>query len=458
MAFIYPGSDLDDRQTLLDQMGSYWSEDFAGKGLVGDIVFARAQTDLQTFDNLLELAAAVSRFTVPVFHQERWQLLKLFQSQAVVSDLSMPKFGDPYFFDAYPEIFYGVPVGRILYAWPLPTDLADVSIITNRVTDASAMLVKGTDFIIDDGMVTFFNNPFNDPLFPQAPIVNNGVPDQTLSVWLYNGQHDRSIVYRQFGYAVGLNLPSTPQYRDLVNTIYDGLLESGAALAAIRALALACDVPCVKNNGETVQAVFNDGRFLWVVTDQNAYPFNTASNAIVAAGQAVNAGDQLVDTIRYFDLRSGVVPNPLLLPSITVGPGLLAPGYSGPLTFKNSLVPLQVNEADPSGYTRVSFEVDGAAADTVKFWNDVHTAGVARGQTLAMLLDQRAVPFGQPTLGSLPEAINPLGFMTQEVWRDNAAIVTVKTALFGTRALGLDLNALLRKIVPPQTFFFIVSQ
>ncbi len=142
---------------------------------------------------------------------------------------------------------------------------------------------------------------------------------------------------------------------------------------------------------------------------------------------------------------------------LAVGPGMLLPGYAGDLVFANKTVPLQVT-ADGAGRTRVSWEISGFAADVTRFWDAVHANGVARGQTLANLLDIRPHPVGEPTAASLPATINPLGFLIANFLRSNCFLIRIDAAALTVNGLTMQPLQLLRRIVPPHTMMIILIE
>jgi hypothetical protein len=114
--------------------------------------------------------------------------------------------------------------------------------------------------------------------------------------------------------------------------------------------------------------------------------------------------------------------------------------------------------ANVDGYTKVSWQLGGFPYDVEKFWTDVHTAGVARTQTLAMLLDVRETPVGQPTAASLPATINPLQFLADNLLRNNAYIVKVRPGSVLARRLPYVPVDQLRKIQPPHTLMLLIVE
>lgn len=448
--FTWP-TELDDAYRLLGVVGSFWAETYAGNDLVASALHAKARAQAQAQLDLLELVAAFSRFDVPVFHREEWSSLVLLESERNAPNL--PRFDGTYAFDG--SIRFDEPVASALFAWAAPAGLVRANVILDRITGATATYAAGVDFTLSAGVVRFRADPFLHPTAVPVEVFKDGVVvDRALTLWVYSGEYDWDTVYRQFGYVVGLRLKSSRPAKELVNAVYDGLVEGTTARCLEDFMAAVCDVPLARGT-ETVKYVLSDQTRKWVITDQNAYGFSPAANVVVSVGDVVQAGSPLTDALRFYDLNRGQAPDPLR--ALTLGRGTLAAGYFQELTFENKTVPLVVT-ADVGGYTKVEFELGGWPADAEKFWEDTHAKGVTANDTLAMRMDTRTNKTGQPTAAALPATINPLRFLVENVYRGNAFVVLVRPEAFGPEAVGLHAARFLRKLVPPQTLCFLVAQ
>lgn len=447
--FTWP-TQLDDAQRLLEVVGSFWSDTYAGSDLVANLLLAKAQHQMQAHLDLLDLLASISRFTVPVFHVENWTVLVLKESE--LNSLNLPKFDGTYRFNG--EISYDTPIASPVYAWPAPAGLVNVNVVLDRIAEPKAVYTAGLDCFVRDGAVWFRANPFADPDVQVGEVFEAGVVvDRVVYLWAYRGEFDWGHTYTQFGYVLGVKLASSKRYREFVNAIYDGLVEGTSARSVEDMMAAVCDVPLALGT-ETVKHVLTDARGLWVITDQNAYGYSPNAAAIVSAGQTVIAGQPLVDALRFYDFGRGQVPEDIK--AIVLGRGLLRGDFARELVFENRDVPVLVT-LDVDGYTRIEFEIGGWPSDVEKFWDDVHAKGVSAAYTLAMGLDTRTNKVDQPTAFALPATVNPVEFLVANVLRGNAFAVVVKPQAFGPDALGLHNARLLRKLVPPQTLCLVVT-
>ena len=217
--YRFPASDLDRPNTLLGVVGSFWSDLYTGSHLVRSFLYARAQLDVQTHADLLELTAAMSRFKTPVFHVDNWHLLTLRRSERNQTSLNLAKSDGSYAYDG--SIAYDVPLTSTHSYWTAPAELKHASLIFNRISDPSLTLVAGLDFVLMDGVLVFFSDPFDNELVPQHDGVIDGVDDATINLWLYHSEFDRQTMYKQFGYIMGVNKPSSQIYKDFVNALFD---------------------------------------------------------------------------------------------------------------------------------------------------------------------------------------------------------------------------------------------
>lgn len=437
-------TEFDDAQHLLQLVGSFWADTYAGNDLVAGVLHAKAQTQAQAHLDLLELLASMSRFTVPVFHTENWTLLPLRESELNATNL--PKFNGAYTFNS--GIRFDAPQGIDLYAWSTPAELVTANVITNRITDASVTYTAGSDFYLSDGAIWFHANPFMNPAVRIEEVFDGtAVVDRIAYLWVYRGQFDLDTVYTQFGYVLGVKLKSSQQYRALLNASFDGLVAGTSAKTIEEFMSAVCDVPLALGT-ETVRYVLKDTNKTWVVTDINAYSVSSNANVTVAVGDTVKAGDPFTDTLQFYDLNRGTMPSTLNF--LSLSRGMLFADYTREIGFANTEVPLVVIET-PGDYTRVEFELTGWPGDLERFWDETHARGVAANQTLAMLLDTRANKTTQPTAMSLPLRINPLKFLCSNLLRGNAFVITVRPVTFGPGALGLAAAKFLSKLIPPQT-------
>ena len=461
--FTYPQNDFDNPKKLLSLLGSFWANTYLGNELVEDLASSNAQLAQQTHLQLLELVASVSRFSVPVFHQSNWDSLVIKESDINTSSQLKTKYTTPSS-NAYTspaELTYGSLASSRYFAVDAATDLVDVRLILNGVAVSSVQLVEGIDFWheADRNLIVFRENPFDNDNIVKRDILNadGTIADREVSLWLYRGKYDWDLVYEQFGYAIQLKMQSSESYRDFVNAIFDALANGTAIVSQQQALSVAFGVPFSREAVEVVETIVTDSRHLNIITDKHNYQFPVGTTPVVSVGESLVAGSPLTDLLQIFELNRGGEISSSDISALVVQPGILAQGYYSGITFPNTTVDVVV-EANVDGFTKVSWDLQGFPYDVEKFWDDVHKKGVAAGQTLAMLLDVRENPVGQPGAASLPATINPLQFLADNVLRNNAFVVKVKAGSELGSPLSFIPTAQFRKIQPPHTVMIVIVE
>jgi hypothetical protein len=424
--FTYPTSRLDQADDLHHVLGSFWYQLYGDRDMIAAYCGAKGQLELQTLSDLNEVAAAVSRSTCPVYHRVRWLPLVLVKSQGVLT------------------------AGGVTY--PVPAGLAEAPVACCGISVSVSVLVQDLDYSLNATGIEFATDPFTQPKFPQQAVYDQSgnQTDLEIVLWLFRAGIDVGLLYRQFGYVLGLSFPSSVGYKRAVNVGWDALTAGSARKDLDAALVTITDAPLAVGN-EIVLQTISDFSSLLVITDLNVYRYAQSAVPLVVSGQAVSAGQPLTDVFRVYDLGTGQVPP---VASIMLGPGFLDPSVQGPLTFQNTPVPLQVSTA-ADGHTVAQFSVDGTAADVTQFWARMDAKGLASGNTLARLLDTRTNKQGEPSAANLPTSINPAQFLVQNVLRYNALLVTVRSSALGPNAMGLENLSFLRKVVPPHTALIV---
>lgn len=517
--FVYPGSDFDRGHNLLSLLGSFWARTYTGKDQVLSYVQGAGLTANQTYKNLLEVIAGLSRFTVPLFHEEtlvpitiRKSELNTITTNTALFDRTNKEMDGTLAFDS--------PERTTLFCFPLPAKLVGVQQLFNKIGFPTVALFTGKDFTLDraQNALVFANDPFENPGFVRRLHDDNGTTTEEITLWGFCGQFDYDYVFEQFAYAVGLRLRTSQGYKDLMNAVITGLVDGGATAHALDlALAAICGIPVSATQDEVVEVVAHDRTGLFIATDKNVYRFTAAAEPLVVVGQRLPAGSLLV---RGFDVseftHSGsyrpagdtrelicrmVEPTLLAtnlgeylttenddelllndsafacrqirkdLTTLAIDGGFLSACFYSDLIFENKEVPLEVIEDHPSGYTYVKFGLGGMPADVEFFFDEIHRRGIAQAEqpaddcvpsrrrgTLAQLLDWRVQPSTQPTAAHLPATINPLRFLIENVLRNNVIVVRIYMPALGANRLGMYNMRQLRQLIPPQTAMLVVFE
>ena len=445
---------------LLRTIGSFWYHYFGDRDRLELLFRGKGHLQGQAYIDFLETVASVSRFNVPVFHEEEWFLLVIKDSDRNTVTNIYDQSGLAY--DA--GAAYGEPqTSEILF--PLPTgagvfeELADVPFnIYNRVLYPSKSWTRGTDFDIDyeRKLIRFYSDPFESEYVARRDVYDGDgtLVDEEIGLWVYRGEFDLKHVWAHFGFAVNLQLKSSQFYKDIVNALWDGHVFGANIEAFGQVIAASVGMPLVLEPVETVEVIHDEDDRLLIITDKHVYEFSPSAIPTVSTGDTVKAGETLVDSINIVDV-SGADTDYNDFGALSFNKDFLSGGYFSELTFENMLVDIEYLGADRDGKVIITFRVQGFPGDVDLFFEQLHEAGKAAGNTLAEILDLRDNPVGQPLPEHLPAQINPLQFVLANTMRNHLVLVKIKTSAIKSDSPGLGVLNHLRDLVPPHTTFVV---
>jgi hypothetical protein len=485
--YVYPTTDYDRPTNLLRLLGTFWADYYRGNDQVESVCAAKGQIENQTITDLLEVANSYAYDTCPIFHTDNWFVFRMLKSEMNSSKVTLPLHDGS---TSYNEGgLYDVPPDQLSFVFPIDENLTGVRQALNRFTEPSLVWTTGVDFVLEEGRITFMVNPFEDNRIASRLVYQDGeVVDEEAVLWLFKGEFDYETLYRQYGYVLNMKYQSSKAYRDMLTGFFQALVGGTTARNVLMGVSAVTGVPLVMEPTEVVEHVTIDGAGRLVITDQHSYRFPESATPVVDVGDTVHAGDTLADSLTVIELNRGVVPDDLL--ALAMGKGFLSTCYYSDLIFENKEVPFEVDEDHASGFTYVKFGLGGFPLDVERFFDDMHERGIAYSQlpvdecdpgdtvlipgdecdgegtpdqvlrrgTLAHLLDVRENPIGEPTAASLPDTINPLEFLIDNVLRANAVLVRVRAVSLGTENLGLYASTQFTKIVPPHTAMILVIE
>ena len=211
-------SDFENFHTLHKALGDFWYSYFGGAEQVGTYVDAVQEMQKQTEQTMHELEHSLSRHTIDVYRTYRNYPVKVKRSQFVEWSGTVPSYDGTYTYNG--QIKYSVPVGssnRI----KLPFKIVSIGAITNRISEPT---IETIDFAFEDSYLILPFNPFEKDFIVET------LPDkdEAVTIWLKDVKLDYNDLYTQYGYALGVKLPSSQRYKDFINAYTDCLVNGGS--------------------------------------------------------------------------------------------------------------------------------------------------------------------------------------------------------------------------------------
>lgn len=384
--------------TLYQWLGTFWQR------IYKDPQFAKAVTGgfglqaAQYYLDYLERLNLLNRNNIPVLHRERWRMVTLLRSQVGTGDAVKLRVGmdptpnvGPQEQSGYAQnaVFtvggYGTYANAVSY--PLDADLKQVvTCITSDVLNPAAVLVSGSDFVVEDATVVFIgaeNDPFTNPAFAKTQLRNaDGTEDTAISVWCCDALYDKDYVYRFLSYALGMRLESTEYHKAAVNAVWDFYNQSATRLAMNKAIGAILDEDVLPEDATILSIEQAPAENKWLVETSIGYfsaPLTATLNPALVVGAQLRAGTFITDHVRIY----GAV-DPLKLAAYSEWSTRFVDDVSA-LCLDKSLfrapiersigldwkyVPIVQGAADGNGNPKLSFEVYGSPGDTAAFWED----------------------------------------------------------------------------------------
>lgn len=426
MTLIYPSNQLDSPDTLASMLGTFWYDLYGGRDQVLAYVEGKCLLEQQTQNDLQNLAGIGGLRTTPLFRRLLWYPVRIRANDIVDNEDGT-------------------------FTWTAPDKLVDVPVICSQLATPSVVLLNNLDFVVDRDAHTmsFIENPFTNPLFPINDILADdlSVEDQEIELWLFQADFEENYLSDHYGYVINLKDASTEGYKRALIALWDALV-SGTAREQIDAVLTACTgAETAKQDGEVVQYISSDAVGKLVITDQNVYRYHADATILVSVGEILVYGQYLADTFIVYDTNRGQVPPWDVL---NLSKQFFVPAVTEDLTFQNEDLATTYIADDGFGYAELRFPVLGTAAVVDAFFDELQSRGRDADETLAMLLDERETPVGQPGASNLPATINPMEFVVQNVLRYGTLFVTIQGDQFAPDAFGLAwLSTMLRRTVPP---------
>lgn len=405
---------LQDAERLIRRLSTFWSLIFDNQQQLVDMYFGRSQAAAQEFLDFVEAYSCAVFKDIPVFHREMWAAITISEKGLARSPL---RYGEGAAYGG--GAVYGVTSSNALY-WVLGDNIKDISFLHDNVISPRVTYARGVDFHIEDGVLYFCTNPFDDDRLSFTTLYDAGeAVDRGLVLWGQCVDIDRNYLISHIGAALKLYLPSSEAAKRAMvalaelYTRFPNVANLNAFMAAI------VDVPVAMEDGEVVERVLHAPEAC-VVTDKHVYSVPAAAGVVVIPGDVLRAGDMLTDAVKLVELAYET-PTYEDFPAVAAGKSLLVGDYSRDLIFPN----VMTDSWYENGNYR--FQVSGNQDDVARFWEGVDARG---------------------GLGDLGDRINPAEVIF-DCLRGNGIAVRLNASSFGPYGSPQLLMEFLRRILSP---------
>lgn len=336
--------------------------------------------------------------------------------------------------------------------------------ITNGLLAPSVTLVRGVDFAVDDGIITFRKDPFLNPLIPKRLVFSEGVgEEEEIVLWAINARSNNGEFEDQFGFASkGIN-PKSPNYFEITRSALRAI-SGGPSMSLIdHFVASLIGLPCVMENEEVVLSLSSFKDYRIVVTDLNLYKIHPTLEIRdeVVAGAVLERGHPLTKGSQIFDSRQ----NPSwwsALDGLVLSEVFFNQNFSAAIGFPNKNCVVELSEPEQSleqeEWRSAKFFISGRQADIDLFWKNSREFGlqtrVPSGNAIYRYLnivdENNALDFSRTAI------INPLGFIAENVFNSGAVIIKIQSSSLFSLEDFFRGSEILRDLIPPHLGLIII--
>lgn len=300
------------KDELLAALGSFYEDIPELQSILEGLLVIQDQIDI----SVDELVNSMSRKEIDVFNRVLHKPLEITDGE------QFPSYNSGLLYDDAGAYDYKTPTTK----HQLPANIVDAEYVSDGIT-------KHT-----------FKSDVKDGMYE--------VPLGTTKVWVHGAKVDNNQLYHQFGYALGLEMPSSEEYKTMINALSDSLVNGPSEGSLMLAISAMTGIPVINNSEETIIDITPSK----VTTDKATYDVLPEETITVKKGQTLQKGTPITDSI---DVNGDV-------PGIELTRGMT--GLCKPVLIPNEERNVKVSTED--GLTRL--DIDGIDTD---FLDELHRRG-----------------------------------------------------------------------------------
>lgn len=468
-----------DPKLVYRKLGSFWNILFQEKETLKGYSIALVEEKIQQYLTLLSTINSYSVKEIPVFDPVRWKPILIYKSKYNQTPFLFEKgvsvFGaqpatSAYYEDIVFRFGYNRTPNNNVYVYTLPEAIASSGVICDRILDPTVILHSGLDIKFDGSDLYFNENIFDNPNIIKLKIIGeNGIPEtfvdtngttndeELVVLWAYNAKLSAKQLFYNFGYLFNLNLANSEYTKNILTSLF-ALYVDGPTLKNIKTCcSLFMDVPVVLHSTETVEEIFTDGKFKYIVTDKECYKVNSNFTLLpsITVGSQLYLGDTLVTNIQFYDnltkfklvnygeskFSSGWWNDHSLVGTgLAFSKYLFNGDYMNQLTFSSELAIISLNSSG-----RLVFPVEGSVEDVRTFHNYINDP--ARREIIKSKL-------GLVNPGDSYATV-PLTFVMENFLKTNTAFLYISFYAAQDKTQFLSLLKLIKDQLPKYVYLII---
>lgn len=463
--YNYPTGSVTDPTVLYRSLGSFWNQIFQDQAFLKGYTIGLAEEAIQRYYDLLEVVNSYSVKDTPVFHKDKWRPIQILKSEfgsaPFVFEPSAAVFGtqpgsDPYYANVVFQFGFQKRPSADVFIFNVGKEFKDFGVISDRIFNPSVFLCNGSDVILQDGVLYFNQNIFDNPAVTKTDVIlENGtksqftdtsgqlVDDQLIVLWAYHAEIDDDILFNNFGYIFNLHLDNNQFFKDMLKAIFNLFVDGPTVQNIISICSAFLNIQTVIEAEETVEYLFDDASFHFVVTDKNVYkfPISHIIKSTVFKGVVLSSGDSVTEDIEYYD--NVITPGwwnitNVLRPKLALSQYLFLGSYNNQFVVSNDIDLVTVNSLGD-----IVFPIEGTTEDLAQFHTHLNANKVEIKAKLGL---------GGPGTSA---PIQPVDFIMENFLKANTALMKFRFALSETQASFLALLPLLRANLPPYIYLIV---
>jgi hypothetical protein len=458
-------TDLTDKDFFANFLGSFWTRIFADKGFTEGIASVSVSEIVQSYQSLVEAVNRLSIDSIRATSSNLFQPIIIRKSQFSTGPDVM-KYGNGAVFG--PQLAGGALREGVTFAYGglerrtgnfytgLEKEVVDIGeSITNGLVAPSVTMIRGIDFTFSDGILTFRDDPFLNPLISSRSVFSESSGEDLEIVLWTSSERNNAEFEDQFGFAsAGVSLGS-PNYFESTRSSLRAI-SGGPTISLIdHFIASLIGLPCIRSDKETVLSIATFGSWTIVATDLDVYKIDQSLELrdVVVEGTTLELGHPLTTGSVVFNHQE----NPswwTAIEGLVLSETFFNIDFKSALGFMNtsSEVTLSSPEQSPDDteWRSAKFFIAGQEGDVDLFWSKARSFGLSNGLPIGNAIYKYLGVVDENGDADFTKTVilNPLQFIAENVFNSGAIIVKVQSST----ALSLENFfrgvGILEKIIP----------